>query len=182
MENVDSSTLIDKFNNNDDYVCIFCSSDFLKKQNTDEWNDNLSRFIEQRQLRPDLHLIYAYFSYSTHELSNTMIIASKESVSTPKSTRKDYSTMNILLYDAWGIGKSTFINALANYFQFETIDLAVLGEPFVFIPVSFLMTISDQFEEKLIELGHEDSNEKRNDEGESVTQQCKSYSFHLPSG
>ena len=78
-----------------------------------------------------------------------------------------------------GVGKSTFINAFVNYLLFETLDEAENGEPVVLIPVSFLMTIGDQFEECLVEFGKADSNENHAHQGQSVTQQCKSYVFKL---
>ena len=78
-----------------------------------------------------------------------------------------------------GVGKSTFINAFVNYLLFETLDEAENGEPVVLIPVSFLMTIGDQFEECVVEFGKPDSNENHAHQGQSVTQQCKSYVFKL---
>ncbi|CAF5186891.1 unnamed protein product, partial [Rotaria sp. Silwood1] len=53
------------------------------------------------------------------------------------------------------------------------------AEPIVIIPVSFLITINDNFDEKIIKFGHIDSNENHNNSGQSVTQHCKSYVFDI---
>ncbi len=78
-----------------------------------------------------------------------------------------------------GVGKSTFINAFVNYLMFDTLQQAEKSEPVVLIPVSFLTTVGDQFKEMIVKFGDVDSNENHNHQGESVTQQCKSYVFDL---
>ena len=49
------------------------------------------------------------------------------------------------------------------------------------IPVSFMMTIGDNFEERIVKFGEIDSsnNEDFDHPGQSVTQHCKSYVFNL---
>jgi len=78
-----------------------------------------------------------------------------------------------------GVGKSTFINAFVNYLKFETLEQAERGEPAVLIPVSFLVTLGDNFDEFIVKFGNDDVNEDFEHEGQSVTQHCKSYIFDL---
>ncbi|CAF1333113.1 unnamed protein product [Rotaria sp. Silwood1] len=93
-------------------------------------------------------------------------------------------TINILLLGETGVGKSTFINAFANYLTFSSFEEAESNEPIVIIPVSFIMTIDDNFEERLVKFGEVDNlnNENFNTLGQSVTQHCKSYVFALSNG
>ncbi len=78
-----------------------------------------------------------------------------------------------------GVGKSTFINAFVNYLIFDTLQQAEQSEPVVLIPVSFLTTVGDQFDEVTVKFGDVDPNEDHEHQGQSVTQQCKSYVSHL---
>jgi GTP-binding protein EngB required for normal cell division len=87
--------------------------------------------------------------------------------------------INVLLLGETGVGKSTFINAFVNYLKFDTLQLAERGEPVVLIPVSFLITVGDQFDEFKVTFGKVDANEDHEHQGQSVTQQCKSYVFDL---
>ncbi|CAF4799604.1 unnamed protein product, partial [Rotaria sp. Silwood2] len=90
-------------------------------------------------------------------------------------------TINILLLGETGVGKSTFINAFANYLLFQSFEEAETNEPIVVIPVSFIMTIGENFQERKVKFGEIDNvnNENFNNIGQSVTQHCKSYTFNL---
>ncbi|CAF3403763.1 unnamed protein product [Rotaria sp. Silwood2] len=87
--------------------------------------------------------------------------------------------INVLLLGESGVGKSTFINAFVNYLQFDTFEKTCSSKPVVLMPVSFLITIGDQFEERIVKFGGDDSNEDHNHPGQSVTQHCRSYVFKM---
>ncbi|CAF4042310.1 unnamed protein product [Rotaria magnacalcarata] len=88
--------------------------------------------------------------------------------------------INILLMGQTGVGKSTFINGLANYLCNDTLDEAVNDRMQAIIPSSFNFTHSDTFEQKMIIIGEENEHEKFSVLGQSGTQQCRS--FILPVG
>ncbi|CAF5035599.1 unnamed protein product [Rotaria sp. Silwood1] len=115
-------------------------------------------------------------------------IHSKNSTETPLTTSRPVSSqslnekyINVLLLGESGVGKSTFINALINYITFENFEEACTSKPIVAIPVSFMMTVGDNFEEKIIHFGRKNSNEDHNHPGQSVTQHCRSYIFAISS-
>ncbi|CAF3592938.1 unnamed protein product [Rotaria sp. Silwood1] len=94
-----------------------------------------------------------------------------------ESNHFEYNFINVLLLGESGVGKSTFINALVNYLKFDKLEQAQSGQPIVLIPVSFLLTVGDNFEERIVRFGNEDSNEDFHHPGQSVTQHCRSYVF-----
>jgi GTP-binding protein EngB required for normal cell division len=95
------------------------------------------------------------------------------------SRSRSIKYVNILLLGESGVGKSTFINALVNYLAFETLEQARSNQPIVAIPVSFLMTVGDNFEERTVQFGAKDPNEDHDHPSQSVTQHCRSYVFPI---
>ena len=122
----------------------------------------------------------------TKPMENGVLLSSKSfrgstktKASPPLSLPSTNEYINVLLLGESGVGKSTFINAFANYLRFQNLNEAQKGEPIVIIPVSYVMTINDNFEERIVKFGEADRNEHHNDFGQSVTQQCKSYVFNI---
>ena len=145
---------------------VFCSDDKLER------HDLYTRLLdESKNSSPSKH-VYADFTYCTYQPSLVKILS-------PSSTM---NCTNVLLLGESGVGKSTFINALVNYLKFKTLKQARAKKPMVVMPFSFLMTTGDNFDERIITFGDQDSNENHNKVGQSVTQECRSYVFILDSG
>jgi ribosome biogenesis GTPase A len=85
--------------------------------------------------------------------------------------------INVLLLGQTGVGKSTFINGLANYLCNDTLDQAVDDEMQSVIPSSFSFTDDDTYEQRTIKIGEANEYENMNDKGQSGTQQCRSFVF-----
>ncbi|CAF4921829.1 unnamed protein product, partial [Rotaria sp. Silwood1] len=85
--------------------------------------------------------------------------------------------INILLLGQTGVGKSTFINSLANYLVNDNFDEAIHDEMQVIIPTSFYFTDPETFEEKLINISDKKNSKEINENGQSCTQQCRSFVF-----
>jgi GTP-binding protein EngB required for normal cell division len=87
--------------------------------------------------------------------------------------------INILLLGPTGVGKSTFINAFANYLVNDTLKQAVNDEMQVVIASSFSYTDRETFEAKTIVIGKEDECEQYKRVGQSNTLQCRSFVFPI---
>ena len=89
---------------------------------------------------------------------------------------------SILILGETGIGKSTWINGLRNYLEFEDLDDAVKnGGPIALIPAQF--TYTDQYGESyVISVGDSDDTNERNEVGRSSTKQPQSYTFTRSNG
>lgn len=87
--------------------------------------------------------------------------------------------INVLLLGETSVGKSTFINAFLNYLIFETLQEAERSEQVVLIPVSFPISVGNDFQEVTVKLGDVNPNENHQNQGQSVTQCCRSYIFDL---
>ncbi|UJR32380.1 hypothetical protein I4U23_019842 [Adineta vaga] len=95
--------------------------------------------------------------------------------------RQSLPDINILILGETGCGKSTFINAFANYLIYNTLEDAVRGEMKVLIPSSFSVTDPDSWDQEstMICVGDQSDNEKCDEIGQSSTQLCRSYTFQL---
>jgi hypothetical protein len=176
----DQETLESKLFSFDQEQCrsYLCSSDELIEKNPYEYEKFCQQLIELRQTNSSLCLVFADFSNCLFTLNTMKICRSSTSLVTIPSATKP-NEINILLIGETGVGKSTFINAFVNYLAFHSLEEASIKESIVLIPVSFFITIGNQFQEEKIEFGQSDSNEDHNHLGQSVTQHCKSYIFTI---
>ena len=75
--------------------------------------------------------------------------------------------INVLVLGQTGVGKSTFINALANYIGNDSLEQAVLNEFQVLIASSFSYSSDDDLEDQMISIGEPDKHEQFSDRGQS---------------
>ncbi|CAF2567626.1 unnamed protein product [Rotaria sp. Silwood2] len=106
-------------------------------------------------------------------------MASRNQLSTIEKNRNSDSSIdiNVLLMGQTGVGKSTFINAFAHYLCNDTLEEAINDKMQVLIPSAFSFTHEETFEEKRIQIGEENEYEKLNEDGQTCTQQCRSFVF-----
>ncbi|CAF0803780.1 unnamed protein product [Rotaria sp. Silwood1] len=175
------------------HTSIICSNDHLYKTNRSQWYTLCGQLLKEHEENPELQLIYVDFSYCLCKLHDIIILPATEKknnatltppVTTPPQERPTSDkSLNILLLGESGVGKSTFINAFVNYLKFDKLKQAEKN-PVVLIPVSFAITIDDNFTEQVVKFEGNDtlSNEDHDNLGHSVTQHCKSYVFTLKDG
>ena len=87
--------------------------------------------------------------------------------------------INILLLGQTGVGKTTFINAFANYLVYDHLVEAMNGKMQVVIPSSFSHIDENTFDNVRILIGEEEFDEHRREIGQSDTQQCRSFVFPI---
>ena len=164
---------------------VICANDSLRISNATEWSQHYSQFVEAVPIDGDLKFVFADFTYSTYELKTIETMEPRRTImeeNLPKSESAADPYINILLLGESGVGKSTFINAFANYLRFETLEDAEKHEPSVVIPVSFIMTSGADFHEHVVQFGDPDSNEAHNKIAQSVTQRCQCYVLDIADG
>ncbi|CAF1071090.1 unnamed protein product [Adineta steineri] len=159
---------------------LWYSTDQLRQQKTDEWEQIYQQLQSQKQNNTKTtSLIYVDFTELEHLLPDFIIIALPEEKLSTHIPLPLPSEISVLLLGQTGTGKSTFINAFINYLMFNTLQEAEQGEPAVAIPVSFPLAVGDHFEEITVQFGDADPNENHENEGRSVTQECRSYIIDL---
>ncbi|CAF1121731.1 unnamed protein product [Rotaria sordida] len=87
--------------------------------------------------------------------------------------------INILLLGQTGVGKTTFINAFANYLVYNSFDEAINGKLQEVIPAWFTILDKNTFEEKTIIIGTPNESEKKGHVGQSCTRECRSFVFQI---
>ncbi|CAF3602664.1 unnamed protein product, partial [Rotaria sp. Silwood2] len=87
--------------------------------------------------------------------------------------------INILLLGQTGVGKTTFINAFANYLVYNSLDEAINGNLQAVIPAWFIFFDKDTFVEKTITIGIPNESEKKGGVGQSCTRECQSFIFRI---
>ncbi|CAB4395285.1 unnamed protein product [Rhizophagus irregularis] len=110
--------------------------------------------------------INGYVSFELNELTDLL----------PSAPSQDET--NILLLGETGVGKTTFVNAFANYLKFKTLSDAKSGDIEIFVSSKFTIT-DENYNNKVIKIGKADSNEQLENVSASSTQECRSYIFHL---
>ena len=90
--------------------------------------------------------------------------------------------VNVLLLGQTGIGKTTFINSLANYMLYESLDAAVEFETKVLIPCKIKIT-DQNGKSKTLEIKNSllDEGQENFKDGVSSTQNVKSHVIYCPS-
>ncbi|CAF4786019.1 unnamed protein product [Rotaria sp. Silwood2] len=87
--------------------------------------------------------------------------------------------INILLLGQTGVGKTTFINAFANYLVYNSLDEAINGNLQAVIPAWFIFFDKDTFVEKTITIGIPNVSEKKGGVDQSCTRECHSFIFRI---
>ncbi|CAF4093642.1 unnamed protein product [Rotaria sp. Silwood2] len=200
-DDIDLETITRRVVHENEQKIVYCFDDRLEKLRSQKSTIFYNKLINDWKNNCQLEFVYADFSYCSCQLSQMEMLASKEirqlrktsqakstldsTTSSSKKERPNESNssmnniINILLLGESGVGKSTFVNAIANYFNFDTLKKARSGQPIVLMPVSFLLTVGDNFDERIVKFGDEDPNEDHDHPGQSVTQHCRSYVFTI---
>ncbi|KAJ8984982.1 hypothetical protein NQ317_016893 [Molorchus minor] len=94
---------------------------------------------------------------------------------------KEKSDINILLLGETGVGKSTFINSIANYLTYTDLKKAEKGNLLTLIPSK--ISIKDKNDEyRTVQIGSMEDKNEYLDAGVSATQDVKTYVFPIWEG
>uniref|UniRef100_A0A914QMB6 AAA+ ATPase domain-containing protein n=1 Tax=Panagrolaimus davidi TaxID=227884 RepID=A0A914QMB6_9BILA len=125
---------------------------------------------------------YNILQQNTKTSANEIEYSKKENLQNHEkltSKEKELKKVNIAVIGQSGVGKSTLLNAIANYLKYETAKDAYEKDNLEYIiPCQFKVFYPD-FSEKLISIGMPDENEKYEETVLSTTQECKEYSFEF---
>ena len=179
-------------NNHDER--FLCSDDILNSKYWSKFEELSSRMSNEKKSNPHLRLVYVDFTYSVCELDemrifppvdnvknpsrpNSSLQVKGETSSRPSSVSVNNQPINILLIGKSGAGKSTLINTLVNHLKFNNYKDIPLRKFPLSILIPFSRSIKSDSEEHIIRIGNSDPNEDYDHPDQSVTQQCKVYTF-----
>jgi GTPase SAR1 family protein len=147
------------------------------------------------EIKLNSHFIYVDFTYSPYDLDQIKVYPSIKKTNDsnkhislllsmkPTSNQPlpiDDKTINILLLGKSDVGKTTLINTLKDYLQFNRYEDAQSNRYSTKFFIPFVYRIrNDLFEEHFIRIGICDPNENHDHPDQSITQQCKLYRFNL---
>jgi|UniRef100_A0AC35GTK3 GTPase SAR1 family protein len=139
---------------------LFCT------KNVTEASLNLSSQL----LSPAVQTPVANYSEQNNEWLQSSFIRNNQKL------KENKKAINILILGQTGVGKSTWINAFANYLMYNTLEEAIEAKaPICVIPTKFSMC-DESYRRHEILLGNH-SNEVFSDKGQSATQNAKTYLF-----
>ena len=161
-------------NPSEQWICFYCSSNYLRYSS--EINSFFCLVCKLTIPINDAVFRCSNISHSVH--------FEKGSSMTESDVKKLEETeeKNILILGETGVGKSTWINGIRNYLEFENLNDAVKnGAPIALIPSKF--TYTDKTGQSFdISVGSSDDSNERHDVGRSNTKQPQSYTFTRDNG
>ncbi|CAG8588901.1 18299_t:CDS:2 [Racocetra persica] len=159
----------------DDCSCLKCEWICIRCEQYIEYGYNKHLYCECGESKID----YCKFKCSSSRHTGGYILYDQNKLVDFLPSVAPREEINILLLGETGTGKSTFINAFANYFKFNSLEDAISGELDILITSKFTITNED-YDMKLITVvsEEEDENEVIDCVGMSSTQQCGIYVFH----
>ncbi|KAK6642182.1 hypothetical protein RUM44_013905 [Polyplax serrata] len=102
--------------------------------------------------------------------------ANSEFLTSELSKIRPMKELNILILGQSGVGKSTWINSIVNYLNYDSLEQAKENGVICTIPIKFTTYDRETSEKRVIQIGEDDSGEVT-DAGQSGTQFCSTYSF-----
>ncbi|CAF1055456.1 unnamed protein product [Adineta steineri] len=142
--------------------------------------------IQLKETEPPFPLLQPLPQVTSSKEQANKKVMTKESVisrlpSPEINTNGSYKqAINILLLGGTGVGKSTFINALANYLVNDTFEQALNDTMQVIIPFSFdFITDYHTFETTRVCTGKSDEYEVVDKPSETNTRKCRSFVFTI---